>query len=152
MPIDVGHLVTVSFTRTLSIVYSGAGDAVTPFKAYTLTGTSEGSFWTFLAADGGVSVFGVLGTVNPPGFSPFGDLVSYRSYPLTATQFFPIAGNPLTTPVEVQAIVMGWLLFEDFGAPPTFAFLSVAEPGGGDRYVVAAQEEISLLRKNPAFP
>jgi hypothetical protein len=152
MPIDVGHLVTPSFSRTLSIVFSGTGDAVTPFKAYVLTGSGESGQWEFLAADGGVSVFGLLGTATPAGFSPFGDLVAFRSYPATATQFFPIGDAPLTTETVVEAIVMGWVFFEDFGAPPVFAFLSIAQPGGGDRYVVASLEELTLLRKNPAFP
>ena len=150
MPIGVGHLVTTAFSRDLSFVFSGDG-AVSPFKAYTLTGTAEAGQWEFLAADGGNSVFGVLGVATPAGFSPFGDLVLFRSISLSATQFNPVSANPLTTDVVVQAIIFGWVEFEDF-AGTTFAFMTIPQPGGGDRFVVALPAELSMIRKNPAFP
>jgi len=151
MAILINGFLTPSFSRTLSVAVSHDA-AAGKWTAYTLTGSGESGQWNFLDGDVEVSVFGLNhGIANPPGFSPSGDSVDFRSYNLSATLLIPISHDPIDNGTTVRGIVWGWFQFDSLPGT-TFAVLYVAQPGGGDRFIVALAEELSLIQKNPFFP
>lgn len=142
-------IVGIGYTRQASAIYAGAGTVVDPWRAQAI-GNLAAPF-TFTNADDGVGVFSTAVGVNPPGFSPYGDLVTVKSKILEFSAGFPDDFVPLTPPPSRVGVIWGWFTFPLFDPDLSYALVFVPDEQGVDHAVFALANELNSQTPNPHF-
>lgn len=143
MAFTVGDLFAVTYSRSVGYVIRGLPTAG-QWTAFILGG-SEGAQFTVFDADDGGPYSRLAPTATPAGFSPSGDLVTFRSGR-------PWRGIGPATPLDAgpvqEGLVFGWYVVAYLSGP--VAVVYVPRLGASDVPLIVAVSEISMRRKNPS--